>query len=84
MENFQSQYNDLYNKNRNDTTEDEQNNGDGKNLILRSFTDDPEIPLRQIKVNYLQTCENTVHYILSKTGKRFQSTPVQNQTSVNS
>ena len=46
VENFHAQYDDIFDKN-NDTTSE----GEDENLILRSFTDDPEIPLRQIKVS---------------------------------
>ena len=45
VEDFHTEYNRLYNK-----SGDNQNSEDDDNLILRSFTDDPEIPLKQIKV----------------------------------
>ena len=60
MENFHTQYDKLYMKNM---TDDENSDAEDENLILRSFTDDPEIPLRQIKVlqSYLATCSLQVH-----------------------
>ena len=39
-------------QNMNTNSTDDQTDED-ENLILRSFTDDPDIPLRQIKVNTL-------------------------------
>ncbi|MCG8623640.1 MAG: hypothetical protein MJE68_16810 [Proteobacteria bacterium] len=46
MEDFHTQYDRFFNH-----TGEEDSDADDENLILRSFTDDPEIPLMQIKVS---------------------------------
>lgn len=47
VDDFHNQYNAFFGVNTNSSTHTE------NDLILRSFTDDPQIPLQQIKVYYL-------------------------------
>ena len=59
VDDFHARYSEAYN-----STESESGNGDDGNLILRSFTDDPEMPLEQIKVQFVLSVDS-VYVILS-------------------
>ena len=61
VDDFHGTYDREYgNQNMNTNSTDDQTDED-ENLILRSFTDDPDIPLRQIKVKNTSTCELELH-----------------------
>lgn len=55
VENFHNRYMEIYN-----TSDDDDGSEDDSDLILRSFTDDPDIPLNQIKVQCAWCKTNTV------------------------
>ena len=60
MEDFHTQYDQIYMHNK---TNEENGDAEDENLILRSFTDDPEIPLNQIAVSTALVCSYMYMYI---------------------